>query len=741
MVTITDVSKNYYSKNKVTCHALSHISLTLPEKGLVFLVGESGSGKTTLLNLIGTLDTPDEGKIAFNDIALNTLSGKDLDNFRNHRIGFVFQDFNLISNYSVGSNISLALELQGKVHNKNKVCELLERVGLSSKAGDKPFYDRRISELSTGQKQRVAIARALIKDPDLILADEPTGSLDKENANSLFQLLKQLSSSRLVFVVSHDEDLAKKYADRIIRIDAGVIVSDDSLLAVPPADSTAAAENPAKESDKKRQSNLPLKRCLSISLSCLTHKKLRLVFSLLASFITLVCFGFSFAVSHSDANLPQVQKLYENGYQMAVVSPGGYYVTSSGSDAPNTRHDCYTFSKDQIKQIQDYSSGKEMPEVFGFDSTSSPKPNFTDSLAVSAESLFALGAGNTNPYLTLALRSFNNLFEIDSDTGYADAKLTADSRFKDSSLCQLPQTYSQIGITDFQADLFIRFGYSSSDGKVTEVKSPDDLIGKAIGNYTISGVFSTEESKDLYSQYDRQDYSMTNDIDMQYQINGVHPCTFGFVKKGFSQHLINAARNYPDGAEIAYENYLHHVLLKLSGNKLADESFFKKMKYSVKGGPGEESFHYAASLLSVYSGYTDASASLRDYDFILTISIVSLVFGFLSILLLTLFLTGSLEDRQKEFTILRSLGCPKKTVALIAFIESLALALVDFILSSAGILILFNCLNLQYRFPVFQFTAVDYLVLFFLCLLTSLLSTIFPVVRLSNKKLISQLKE
>lgn len=222
MLEVKHLVKTYSPKGGVTVRALDDVSIVFPEKGMVFLLGKSGSGKSTLLNVAGGLDKADSGEIIVKGKSSNDFSASDFDSYRNTCVGFVFQEYNLLSEFSVEQNVALALELQNKKNDKAAVNALLERVDLKGLGRRKP------STLSGGQKQRVAIARALIKEPEIIMADEPTGALDSTTGRQILDTFKKLSKEKLVVIVSHDREFAEHYADRIIELADGKIVSDVS---------------------------------------------------------------------------------------------------------------------------------------------------------------------------------------------------------------------------------------------------------------------------------------------------------------------------------------------------------------------------------------------------------------------------------------------------------------------------------------------------------------------------------
>ena len=223
MIELKNVSKTYKSQKGLKTKALDDISLKFNSKGMTFILGKSGSGKSTLLNILGGLDKYDSGDMIILGKSSKKFNQADFDSFRNTYVGFVFQEFNILEDYDVYENIVLALQLQQKEINEKEINDLLDKLELTD------LKKRRVNELSGGQKQRVAIARALIKNPKIILADEPTGNLDSKTGKQVLDLLKEISKEKLVIIVSHDEESAKEYGDRIIEISDGKIINDTNI--------------------------------------------------------------------------------------------------------------------------------------------------------------------------------------------------------------------------------------------------------------------------------------------------------------------------------------------------------------------------------------------------------------------------------------------------------------------------------------------------------------------------------
>ena len=273
MLKLNNVCKSYISKSKQEVAALRNINLEIKDSGLVFILGKSGSGKSTLLNILGGLDSATSGDIYVNDQSFADFKQADYDNYRNQYVGFVFQEFNLLNDFDVSGNVALALRLSKETAITEKVTSALAAVGLSSE-----YLTRKIDELSGGEKQRVAIARAIIKDSKMILADEPTGNLDSETGKSIWSILKDLSSKKLVIVVSHDRESAEKYGDRIIEISDGKIISDNGEQ--PEAKEETKTFSPTRK-------RLSFAVCFKMAMNNLLKRKVKTVSVILLSILTI----------------------------------------------------------------------------------------------------------------------------------------------------------------------------------------------------------------------------------------------------------------------------------------------------------------------------------------------------------------------------------------------------------------------------------------------------------------------
>ena len=342
---VREVTKTYRAGKK-RIEALKAISFELPERGMIFLLGRSGSGKSTLLNLLGGMDRPDGGEIESCGVRLDRATSAELDGYRRDCCGFVFQDYNLIPELTVGENVELGLRLQGKGREESgkKAQDALKAVGLEGYEG------RKVTELSGGQRQRVAIARAVVKEPELILADEPTGALDEETGKEIFALLKELSKNRLVVTVTHERESAERYGDRVIELKEGKIVCDSGDGGNPDDSPTPGGELPEKpggretardakgrgkcekaEAGKRAKAGagrLPAGTAMRIGVKNFGKHPFRAAITAILSVIAFVFLGISLTIASIDVEEALLNVLKESGQKNAKVVAYEYHETN-----------------------------------------------------------------------------------------------------------------------------------------------------------------------------------------------------------------------------------------------------------------------------------------------------------------------------------------------------------------------------------------------------------------------------
>lgn len=312
MLQIKDIHKEYRTGNLVQ-RALDGVSLSLRDNEFVAILGPSGSGKTTLLNIIGGLDRYDRGDLIINGISTKKYKDRDWDSYRNHTIGFVFQSYNLIPHQTVLANVELALTISGvsKSERRRRAKEALEKVGLGAQIHKKP------SQMSGGQMQRVAIARALVNDPEILLADEPTGALDSETSVQVMDLLQEVAKERLVVMVTHNPELAQLYATRIVTVKDGRILSDTDPFVI---DSESMAPPVHKNMGK---SSMSFFTALSLSFQNLKTKKARTLLTSFAGSIGIIGIALILSISNGvDKYITNMEEETLSEYPLQIQSTG-----------------------------------------------------------------------------------------------------------------------------------------------------------------------------------------------------------------------------------------------------------------------------------------------------------------------------------------------------------------------------------------------------------------------------------
>ena len=425
MIQLKNVKKIYKSKKGSSTIALDDVNLKIENKGMLFIVGKSGSGKSTLLNLLGGLDNLTSGELLINGKNINNFNNKQYDSYRNTYIGFVFQEFNVLEQYNVYENIELALRLQNKKNYKDNINNLLEKLGLSN------LGNRKINELSGGQKQRVAIARALIKKPKIILADEPTGNLDKNSSEQIFNILKEISKNQLVIIVSHDMESAEKYADRIIQIEDGKVISDSK---------------PVQNIDigifELKKSKLPFLYALKMAINSFKVKPIKLIMTIILTAISLIFMGFTVNCSLFDRTMLVVNTMKDNNNYVYDVQNSEFGIQGSKMSL--------SFEDKDIKNIQEITNSIINPVYSLYDNGDNLK--------------FEFGENNERTsYYQLGI----------STSQFVEIK---DSNILGKIIGSEPTKYNEIVVHKYFADYAIKFGIMDSNDKLYFPKNYNELI-------------------------------------------------------------------------------------------------------------------------------------------------------------------------------------------------------------------------------------------------------------------------
>lgn len=347
MLELNDIKKDYVSGSTIVS-ALKGINLRFRDCEFVSILGQSGCGKTTMLNIIGGLDKYTSGDLKINGVSTKNYKDRDWDFYRNNSIGFVFQSYNLIPHQTVLSNVELALTLSGvsKAERKKRAIEALEKVGLGEQIHKKP------NQMSGGQMQRVAIARALVNNPDILLADEPTGALDTETSIQIMELLKEISKDRLIIMVTHNPELAKNYSTRIVKLLDGVITDDsdpytledmEADIRAKEAAKVKTSEKKIKKSGKKQKTSMSFFTALSLSFNNLMTKKTRTILTAFAGSIGIIGIAMILSISNGiQLYIDRVQRDTLSSYPITLQAESidiSSMVTSMTGNSDSEEHE------------------------------------------------------------------------------------------------------------------------------------------------------------------------------------------------------------------------------------------------------------------------------------------------------------------------------------------------------------------------------------------------------------------
>lgn len=535
MLQIKDIYKEYRTGDLVQ-KALDHVSLNLRDNEFVAILGPSGSGKTTLLNIIGGLDQYDSGDLVINEISTQNYKDKDWDSYRNHTIGFVFQSYNLIPHQDILSNVELALTISGisKSERRQRAIDTLTEVGLGDQIHKKP------NQLSGGQMQRVAIARALVNNPEILLADEPTGALDSDTSVQVMDLLKEVAKDRLVVMVTHNPELAEAYATRIVELRDGKIRSDSNPLELKP---THWMEPEHKNMGKSSMSFLT---ALSLSFNNLRTKKARTILTSFAGSIGII--GIALILSLSTGVNQYIQSIEEE-----TLSEYPLQIQSTGFDLTSMMADAQQGSNDEEKDNAQNESKKKaqihvsemITNMFSkigsndlaslkkyFDSGDSKIENYTNAVEYSYDvspqiysadtktirqihpdssfSSLGLGSSTSSNSLMSSMMSTNVFYQMPSkDSLYKDQYDVRAGRWpKKYNECVLVLTGNG-NISDFMLYTLGLRDYDELDkmieqfSKEESVQVPDDISSSYSYDDILHTKFKIVNPSDCY-QYDKQ---------------------------------------------------------------------------------------------------------------------------------------------------------------------------------------------------------------------------------------------
>lgn len=785
MLEVKNLSKEYKVPNGPNIKALDDVSLKFPETGLVFILGKSGSGKSTLLNAMGGLDKVDSGEIIINNKSSKDFNSSEMDSYRNTYLGFIFQEYNILNDFTVKENIALALQLQHKKADEKTISDILEEVDLKGMEKRKP------NQISGGQKQRVAIARALVKNPQIIFGDEPTGALDSNTGKMVFDTLKKLSKTRLVVIVTHDRDFAEKFGDRVIELKDGKVISDitkveseikeinpglsvisNGLIKIDKGHKLTESdidainkelnndESPAFISSDARvnsaiseaamidsdgnvqsfedtiqdevkvgegefeviKSKFPFKSALKMGARSLRLKPVRLIITILLSVVAFTLFGLS-------ATLAQVNKtnLTTNSIVDAKVEDLYMY--------RRTVSFASLFSSEEVNPVKSISK-TEFENVCNkigtsFDPTIVYNKETGSNYQRESLSCFSKNITDDNRYYTTTI---NGLMEGSS------AVLEKYGAALESGV--YPKTTSEICISLDLYNSFKERGYVYQGTTVSpENVSYETIIGKTIpyGNdaFKISGIVDTKINLDAYSGLKNAKYNQNEASKLaEYRNTTIHGMAF------VSSELFNIA----DASTLAYGAFIAPMPTSLTARfdiEKVVKFYYDSLDEYGKSSELESSYFYLDNIVtSNVGGFINLVPELAKVFLYIGIG-----FAVFAVLLFFNYVSLSIANKRREIGILRAVGARGIDVFKIFFSEAGIISLINFLISIILVFIISGLINngfatlLPIRIAIFAPGIITILLVFGISLVAGLISSLLPVIRIASQKPIDAIRE
>lgn len=788
MIILNKVSKTYTSKKGFKTVALNAISLKLPSTGIVFIVGKSGAGKSTLLNVLGGLDYADSGEIIINGKSTKDFTKNEYDSYRNTYIGFVFQECYMLDNLTVGENIALAIKLQNRQPNDQEITKILSDVGLDG------YLARRTNELSGGELQRVAIARALVKKPQIIIADEPTGALDSNTSTQIFETLKNLSKDHLILVVSHEQEFADNYADRVIEIKDGNIVSDVTRA------SKVKKVKKIKQTkqDKRTNPNISFENG-SITINP-SHK-------LSASDVALIN---DFIKNKDKATTTTTDKTTKEKEYFVPTKE----IIEEGDSKPINLIKSKLPLKDSIRMGLNAMKHKKFKlimsillSVIAFTTLgiSSLLTTFTNTSDLCAETFASSVINFARIRKTLSDEegdgvegtmseddqvrlnnetglNFSILYTINCSIGHFPYETHTDphhrtmftnkayvpnENFKDLNISSIyyDEPYElkagEVAITEYVYEMFKTYKYidhfsTDPTHEPIPINEPKDIIDKTLTYVEDDGTKIKLTIKDIYNtNFDRTDpffkpYLNTTDPNDLYNAPGAAEY------EDYERALANTLFMNKDDVKTKFihtseRDYTQSLITGINKPK---KEIMKKVYSFV-----QKEYEATKTDKEIHPDYTTAKYRLMDNismnvvsaiedtsTFSMLFLLIGVTFALFSGLLLANFIANSISYQRKEIGILRAIGARSTDVFKIYFSESFIIASINFVLSTLFTFLIFkgkieaSVLQLTNNIPIYTFTVLQVLLILVVSFLSVFLATFIPIRHIAKRKPIDTIR-
>lgn len=737
-----------YKNNSINQKALDNININFREKEFVAILGQSGSGKTTLLNIIGGLDNNFTGNLVINNNSTKSFTQNNWNYYRNKNIGFIFQNYNLIEHDKVIENVLMPLLLNDK-KDKKKARKILKKLNLENCINKTP------KQLSGGQMQRVAIARALINDPKIILADEPTGALDKENSIKIMELIKNISKDKLVIMVTHNEMLAKKYASRIIKLEDGKIISDSN-----PLESNYVYENSANFKKIK----MKFKDALRLSINNLMTKKKRTFLVSLAASIGIVGISLILSISNGfNKKLLEYEKSTVSSFPIIINNKITVNKKESKNKIDNNKLYSYSMKNEYIK--------KENITLDFISKLSKLDDDLIKSISYKRIINFNLISKNNND-IRLSDSSFINLVSFP----YAKENL---DNYYDIVIGRMPKYENEVILIIDDKNrvdkelldlLFIdedNFDISKILGKELKIVMNDDIY-ISVNNKTFN---KKQASLDMYNSINNEkikfvgvarEKKSNNKMDYSNIIESISQNDF-VSKIGYKNALIDKIVSKNKNSEVVKYQRIENNIITMGNISFEQYGITKEETLTMLGnddlpysiGIYPKDFESKNKIISYLKRnnivYTDYANTITSYfsKFIKLVSIILIAFSSISLIvssfMIAIITYISVLERTKEIAILRSFGSSKKDIIKIFsaenFIIGLSSGIIGIITSKIILLFIDYILNkVTGIYFVSRLNIISLIILILVSTIISIISGLIPSYLSGRKNIVESLK-
>ncbi len=784
MLQLSNITKQFHGKRNNNSFTLGEINLSFPNKGLISILGRSGSGKTTLLNVIGGIITPSTGKILYENLNSDLLTDLEYDYIRNHYIGFIFQEFYLVDKLTVYENIKIALDLQncsdGEI--ENKIDDALEKLEISY------LKNREVSDLSGGEKQRVSIARVIAKGCNVILADEPTGALDENTAESVMNILKTLSNSVLIVLVTHDREYAYSYSDRVLTISNGKIIKDENI-------------NEIKEDSMKNiqviSEKLKFKNIFSLSNKVLTKRVKKFIFTILfwmiSAFALLVSLNLSL-INQNDFVIRSIEENNINHFKIVKNISLTEEVPNSINDIDKYRNlefQTITFNSyfycgsnfyyDSIYPLMSYKYDRTLDLLYG--------QKLFNYIEVVDDITFYEGSTIYLEDYEIVITDFiagsliyRDIIDVENANDVKGKKLLVNNK---------ELIIKDIIPTDYKK--FLSTEYSNNSNWVPDFLNSNEYFDKLRNEYST-----------IYMNYNTLDYLNRNESEFKLVINGGESKVFNINNSNFSEGTYLGKIPFNNHEMIVDMAFLHIVTgekvtfegLSSFLNKSYDIKFYNKdnilethnytivgIKYSNRGGSGmfvteneykklEENYAsdipdtyikgYAATLGTkdenkelikkllenndfMYNFYSaelwSGISVINDFKFLFRcITLGTLVF---LILIIYYFTSQLIIDNKRTIGILSSLGCGKKDFISLFIFENIKILAISFLSATILHALMIDFISKYIKkitdmsLQIVRYKILAVPIVLVIILIITLLSSYSPINKLRKKDLVT----